>query len=166
MSVLRIRKYGDPILRKSAQAVSRVGDGDIKLMGNMLETMYVNEGIGLAASQIGIDKQIVVLDVGQGAQKIINPQILRKEGKAREKEGCLSLPEVSIELERADCVTVQGINEEGKEIKIEAEGLLSRVLQHEIDHLKGVLIVDYASPTQKITVNKQLKDLVKQSRRL
>lgn len=128
-------------------------------MGDMIETMCGNEGVGLAAPQVGVDKRIVVLDVDRGVQRIINPIILHKEGVMREKEGCLSIPGVFVEVERAACVTIQGINEKGEEITIDAEGLLSRVLQHEIDHLNGMLIVDYASPAQRIMMKKKLKEL-------
>jgi peptide deformylase len=160
-ATLPIKIYGEPILRKKASKVNKIEKYDISIIEKMVETMYANEGIGLAAPQIGIGKQILVVNGGKDKNiiKLINPVILKREGEDKAKEGCLSIPEVYVEIKRPSYVIVEGLDEKGKLVKIEAEGLTARVLQHEIDHLNGILIVDYASPVSKMLVKRQLKKL-------
>lgn len=155
----KIKIYGDPILRKKALRVDKVGEEEILIVESMVETMNANEGVGLAAPQIGINKQIIVVKNDQNVIKLFNPVILEKQGEEEAEEGCLSVPEVYVKVKRASHVLVEGLNEKGQLTKIEAEGLTARILQHEIDHLSGVLIVDYASPISKVLVKKQLKKL-------
>ncbi|HIE43259.1 MAG TPA: peptide deformylase [Candidatus Omnitrophica bacterium] len=159
MSTLSIIKYGDPILRRKALKVDRIEKEDLLLIENMTETMYAHEGIGLAAPQVGTSKRIIVLDIGEGLRKLINPVVLESEGENEHKEGCLSIPEVYVEVKRPSYTVVEGLNEYGERVRIEAEGLLSRVLHHEIDHLNGLLIVDYLSPAERVTLKRRLRNL-------
>lgn len=158
-STLQIKIYGEPILRKKASKVNKISKNDISIMEKMVEIMHNSEGVGLAAPQIGISKQIIVVRDDNGVIKLINPVILKKEGEEEAKEGCLSIPDIYVDVKRANQILVEGINEKEKEVTIEAEGLTARIIQHEIDHLNGVLIVDYASPVSKVLVKKQLKKL-------
>jgi len=150
MALLPIRKYPDPCLKKASAPVETI-DGEIhKLLENMAETMYANDGIGLAAPQVGINLRLIVLDVKQGDQegqllKLINPKITHKQEEIKWEEGCLSLPELIVEVDRFESVTVEALSPEGQPLSIEADGLLSICLQHEIDHLDGVLLVDRLS---------------------
>lgn len=156
---LSIKIYGEPILRQTALKVERIDKETISVIEKMMDTMHINEGIGLAAPQVGISKQIIVADVDEKAIKLINPTIIEKEGGEKAQEGCLSVPEIYIGVKRPFYVKIKGLNEKGEPVTIEAEGLLARVLQHEIDHLNGILIVDYASPIRKVSVKKQLKNI-------
>jgi peptide deformylase len=140
----------NPCLRKKACKVQKITDQEKKILEEMSKTMYLEGGVGLAACQVGIDKQLVVIDVGDGLIKLINPVIVKKEGCETLEEGCLSVPEASIKVKRAKKVTVEYLNENGEAIKVSAEGLLARVMQHEIDHLLGKLIVDYLNPLKKL----------------
>ncbi len=158
-ATLQIKIYGEPILRKKASKVNKISKNDISIMEKMVEIMHNSEGVGLAAPQIGISKQIIVVRDDNGVIKLINPVILKKEGEEEAKEGCLSIPDIYVDVKRANQILVEGINEKEKEVTIEAEGLTARIIQHEIDHLNGVLIVDYASPVSKVLVKKQLKKL-------
>lgn len=142
MALRNIRKYGDDLLRKKSRTVEKI-DGRINtLLDDMLETMYENNGVGLAAPQVGILKRVVVIDVGSGPLFLINPEILETEGSYIDEEGCLSIPGEQGEVERPYRVKVKALNREGKEIIVEGEELLARALCHEIDHLNGILFVD------------------------
>lgn len=149
MPVYPIRKYPDSILREKCKETGKVGPRERKILAQMAETMYKAEGIGLSAPQVGVNSQLIVVDVGEGLVKLANPQILLKEGKSILEEGCLSLPGITVKVERAKKVKVKGWNEEGNSIEIEGKGLFAHTLQHEIDHLQGVLIVDYATSEAK-----------------
>ena len=140
----------DPILRKKAQDVKKIGDDERKILADMAETMYLKGGVGLAAVQVGIGKNMVVIDIGEGLIKFINPVIIKKEGSESQEEGCLSVPETCVNIKRAKKILVNYLNEKGEPLSIAAEGLLARVLQHEIDHLMGKLIIDYMSPLKKL----------------
>ena len=146
MPVYKIRKYGDPILREKSERLEDIGPKEQKIFSIMAETMYKARGIGLAAPQIGIKQQMIVADIGDRLIKLANPIIIEKEGESFLEEGCLSIPGVTVEIKRAQKILVKGWNEEGKEVKMELENLLARVILHEVDHLLGTLIVDYASP--------------------
>ncbi len=145
MSNLRLRRYGDPILRRKAKWVERVSSEERGLLSSMAKIMYENEGIGLAAPQIGVDKRIIIVDTGKGLLKLINPQVIEEEGEDSLSEGCLSLPEIFVPVNRAKRIRIEGLNEDKKLVKLRIEGFLARVIQHEIDHLNGVLIIDYAT---------------------
>lgn len=155
----KIKIYGDPILREKAQPVLEVTPQIKKLIKDMAEIMYENEGLGLAANQIGIGKQIMTVDVGQGLLALINPRIEESCGEESVEEGCLSLPNIKIRVKRAKMIKVRGLNERGRKIKIEAEGLLARAIQHEIDHLNGILITDRISLARRQLISSQLKKL-------
>jgi peptide deformylase len=150
MAILNIRTYPDPVLQKACNPVDVVDETIQGLLQDMAETMYAENGVGLAAPQVGINVRAVVVDVRRGEQedgllKLINPKIIEKEGKIKSEEGCLSLPDMVVEVERAEKVTVEALQPDGKSISIEAEGILAIALQHELDHLDGVLLVDRLS---------------------
>jgi len=149
MAIYRIVEMGDPILREKARLVPKITPNVIKLLDNMAETMYDAEGVGLAAPQVGVSKRIVVIDTGDGLFELINPEIVEKEGTAIESEGCLSIPGVSGEVERAYRVVVKALNREGEECRYQGEGLQARAFQHELDHLEGILFVDKATKISK-----------------
>jgi len=141
---LDIRLQGDPVLRKIAKPVKKVGPAVRSLLKDMAETMYAANGVGLAAPQVGIAKRIIVVDAGDGLMELVNPELIRAEGQEVGVEGCLSIPGLIGEVERFAKVTVTCLDHDGRQRWIEGEGLLARVLQHEIDHLNGVLFTDKA----------------------
>ncbi len=140
---LRIYEENEPVLRLKAKPISKITKRIRELAKNMLETMYHANGVGLAAPQVGISERLIVIDVGEGPLILINPKIVEKEGQDRDVEGCLSIPGRSEYITRAAKVKATGINLDGKPITVEGEGLLARALQHEIDHLDGILFIDY-----------------------
>lgn len=145
MAILEIKHYPEPILRAEARIVPKVTATVRKLLDEMVQTMRAAEGVGLAAPQVGVSKRVIVVDVGEGLIELINPKIEKKEGSETAMEGCLSIPQYLGEVERAASVTVIGLNREGEEVRIAATGLLARALQHEIDHLNGILFIDRAT---------------------
>lgn len=142
MALREIRKIGDDILRKKSRVVDRVDEKIKTLFEDMLETMYHSNGAGLAAPQVGILKRVIVVDIGDGPIRLVNPEILEENGELLDEEGCLSVPGTSGMVKRPEKVRVKGINENGEEVIIEGEGFLARALCHEIDHLNGILYVD------------------------
>jgi len=142
MAIRQLRFVGDPILRKKSRQIDKIDDRVLTLLEDMVETMYKEEGIGLAAPQVGILKRVVVIDIGEGPMKIINPEMIYEEGEVIDVEGCLSVPDESGNVKRPEKIKVKYQNEEGKEVIVEAEELLARALCHEIDHLDGVLYID------------------------
>jgi len=156
--------WPDPILKKKASPVSHVDDSIRSLVNDMFETMYAADGVGLAAPQIGVLKQVIVLDTTprQPESKpvaMINPQIIAREGTTRYSEGCLSVPGEAEEVERAARVTAKFLDVSGRELTIEAEGLLAVAIQHETDHLHGTMFVDYLSPLKRELIRKRMKRL-------
>ena len=154
MAVLQIRHMGDPVLRKKAKPVDEPIEEIDRLIEDMIETMYLGEGLGLAATQVGVLKRIIVYDnieagYGMDPQALINPEIIAAQGCVKDEEGCLSIPEIKDIVERSEKITVTGIDRSGREVKIEAEDLLARVIQHEIDHLDGILFVDRLGSVKK-----------------
>jgi peptide deformylase len=144
--------YPDPFLARKAVPVPVVDDRIRALIRDMFETMYAAEGIGLAATQVGVGKRVVVLDVSPvdetiAPMAVVNPEIVARDGSAAAVEGCLSVPGVQGEVCRAETVEVRGVDEQGTPLRIRADGILSRALQHEIDHLDGVLFIDRLSST-------------------
>jgi len=150
MESLEIRRYPDPVLRKKAEHVSEVRDEERNLITQMKDTMYANQGIGLAAPQIGISKRIIVLDVGYGLIKMINPEVVSREGSSWLEEGCLSVSNRTVNIERPEKIQAIFTDEENKEQKASFSGLAAKAIQHEIDHLNGKLIVDYLPWYKKI----------------
>ena len=153
---MKIRKFPDPILRKRAQNVACVTSAEKKILTGMAEVMYLKGGVGLAAVQVGIDKQLAVIDIGDGLIKLINPVVIKKEGSMEEEEGCLSVPGLQVKIKRAKNVIVNFLDEDGRAIQLKATGLFARAVQHEIDHLSGKLIIDYLNPIKKIFIKKRM----------
>ena len=149
MATLEIRRAGDPVLKKQCQAVEKVTGKIKKLLDDMAETMNAADGVGLAAPQVGVELRIVVIDVGEGLIELINPVLIEKEGCQKGLEGCLSVPGVFGQVERYEKVVVEGLNRSGRKIRVTGSGLLARALQHEMDHLDGVLFVEKADSLQK-----------------
>jgi len=143
VAVRKIVLLGDPILRQRTEPITRITKKINKLIDDMLDTMYAADGVGLAAPQIGENKQIVVIDVGEGPIVLINPEIINSFGEEIDVEGCLSIPGKQAYVKRAAEVDVRGLDRHGKPINIHGKGLLARALQHEIDHLNGILYIDY-----------------------
>jgi len=140
--MLKIKIYPDPVLRKKCQEIAEVNEEIKKLAQEMLKTMYAHRGAGLAAPQVGILKRLIVVDIGQGPEIYINPKILKKRGKTISVEGCLSLPNVSLNIKRAFKIKIEALKIKKKKITVKAKGLKSFALQHVIDHLNGVQILD------------------------
>ena len=149
MSLLDIQVFGSPVLREETVPVAGITDEIRALIRDMFETMYVAKGIGLAAPQVGRRERIAVIDVDDKPFAIVNPEIVHREGSVRGEEGCLSIPEVYGEVERAARVVVRALNERAEPVEIDATDLLARCLQHEIDHLHGRLFIDYLSPLKR-----------------
>ncbi|NOX97748.1 MAG: peptide deformylase [Nitrospirae bacterium] len=166
MAMREIKIYGDPILREKTCLVREITPRTKELIKDMAETMYGSKGVGLAANQIGVDAQIMTVDVGRGLLVLVNPRVLSSFGEESAEEGCLSLPDIRVGVRRAAKVKVEGLNEEGKEVEIEAEGLLARAIQHEIDHLNGILITDRISLARRHLLSSHLKKLEGSSKSL
>ena len=149
MATLELRRAGDLVLKKQCQAVEKVTGKIKKLLDDMADTMNAADGVGLAAPQVGVELRIVVIDVGEGLIELINPVLLEKEGCQKGLEGCLSVPGVFGQVERYEKVVVEGLNRSGRKIRVTGSGLLARALQHEMDHLDGVLFVEKADSLQK-----------------
>ena len=164
MAILGILKYPDPTLKKVAAPVKAVTDETVRLIGDMVETMYRAPGVGLAAPQVGVSRRIVVLDTdhenpGKNLLKLINPEIRHAEGEVLWEEGCLSVVDFTVEIKRAANIRLVALNEQEKEISIDAEGLLAVALQHEIDHLNGKLILDRVSRLKRDLYSRRLKKM-------
>lgn len=154
MALRIIKVDGDPILRKKSRNVEKIDDRILTLLEDMEETMIYSDGIGLAAPQVGILRRVVVIDIGDGLLKIINPEIKKREGEIIDIEGCLSVPGISGTVNRPEKVVLQYLNEDNEEVEIEAEGLLARAICHEVDHLDGILYIDkvieYIEPDEEV----------------
>lgn len=142
MAIRQLRYVGDPILRKTSKKVTEINERIKILLEDMVETMYEYEGVGLAAPQVGVLRRVVVIDVGEGPIKLINPKIIEKEGEVIDAEGCLSIPNRVGTVKRPEKVKVEYLDENGEKKVIEGTGLLAKALCHEIDHLDGVLFID------------------------
>ena len=143
MAILKIVTEENPILRQKAKEVTKITKRIRNLMKDMLETMYEAKGVGLAAPQVGVSERLVVIDVGEGPLILLNPLVISNEGAVKDVEGCLSLPGRNEYITRGERTRVTGFNAEGKKVTLEGEGLLARAFQHEIDHLNGILFIDY-----------------------
>jgi peptide deformylase len=164
MAILPILHYPDPRLHKVAKPVSVFDEEIRKLAANMAETMYAAPGVGLAATQVDVHKQLIVIDLSETRdqlQVLINPQILESRGKSDCEEGCLSVPGIFEKVARAEWVKVRALDVNGKSFTIEASGMLSVCIQHEMDHLKGRIFVEYQS---RLKQNRILSKLKKQQR--
>lgn len=148
MPEVPLRIYPDPILKQPTEEVTSFDSELKRLLGDMVDTMYANRGIGLAAPQVGVSKRITVIDIqeeGSELIELINPQITASSGNTSSEEGCLSIPDFRDTIKRAERVTVEAEDPSGEPFQIEAEGMLAICLQHEIDHLDGVLFIDRLS---------------------
>jgi len=163
MALLEIRKYPDLILKKKCKMVKETTE-EIKNLGrDMVETMIENQGIGLAASQVGELKRVIVTQTEKGSEIFINPKIIKKSKETEVlEEGCLSLPGLFLKIKRAKEVEVKALDSEGRGIKMKAKGLSARVIQHEIDHLDGILIIDKIGFWQRWKIKDRLKEIKEQ----
>jgi peptide deformylase len=158
MAVLTVRRYGDPILRQKATPVAAVTPDLKAILDDMVETMFQQVGIGLAAPQVGIPLRLIVMDDGKrGARPLVNPAIVERRGALRAEEGCLSLPGIFGEVERSEWVRVEALGGDGAPISFEASGLHARVIQHEVDHLDGVLFIDHLPPVTRDRIKKRIQ---------
>lgn len=162
MAAREIRLLGDPVLRQSAQPLAEVTEDTRALIRDMFDTMYAEEGVGLAAPQVGVSQRVIVVDPHEGEVKpfaLVNPVVLERSAEVeRSEEGCLSIPGLKEIVERPARVKVSGLDQEGATLTVEADGLLARILQHEIDHIDGVLFIDRVSPLKrKLLVDKWKK---------
>ncbi|MEM9561119.1 MAG: peptide deformylase [Actinomycetota bacterium] len=142
-SPYQVRVFGDPVLRKVAKEIEDVDGRLVKLVDDMLDTMYAEPGIGLAAPQVGVGRRLFVYDVGEGPEAIVNPVISESRGEWVYEEGCLSVPGLFWEIVRPKEIHLTGYDLDGNEVSIEADELLARLFQHELDHLDGVMLVDH-----------------------
>ena len=166
MAILDILHFPDSRLRIKAQPVKQVDDVLRKLVDDMFETMYAAPGIGLAATQVNVDKRVIVIDVSEEKDQplcLINPEIQSRDGMEQMEEGCLSVPGIYELVERAEQVRIKALDRNGESFEMEAGGLLAVCIQHEIDHLDGKLFVDYLSPLKRVRIRKKLEKEQRQS---
>jgi len=164
MALLDILHFPDPRLRRQAVAVSEVNSDVVRLVDDMLETMYEAAGIGLAATQINVHQRVVVIDVSEDHDQplvFINPEIIEQHGVEEGDEGCLSVPGFYEKVQRAEQIRVRALNQQGEVFELEADELLAVCIQHEIDHLDGKLFVDYISSLKRQRIRKKLEKLEK-----
>ncbi len=161
---LQMRYYGDVVLRQRAATVEQISEAELQLADEMFQTLYaIGNGIGLAATQVGILKRLIVIVLGEQDEEshepvaLFNPEILSVTGEAVAEEGCLSIPGVTADVKRPEQIVVEAVNLKNKQVRIEADGLLARVLQHEIDHLNGVLFIDRISGVKRQMLNPALQ---------
>ena len=160
MAILKILQYPDERLHTVAKPVPVVTEAIRKLIRDMAETMYAAPGIGLAATQVDVHQQISVMDISETHDQLlvfINPEILDRSGESECEEGCLSVPGVYEKVRRAECITVRALNAQGKSFTLEADGLLAICVQHEMDHLKGKVFVEYLSPLKQSRLRSKIK---------
>lgn len=168
MGILTILEFPDERLRKIAQPVAVVDSSIKTLVDDMLETMYAAQGVGLAATQVNVQKRIIVIDVSEEKNAplcLINPRIVNQEGSAEGNEGCLSVPGFFEPVKRAEQILVQALDKEGQSFELQADGLLGVCIQHEIDHLEGKLFVDYLSSLKRQRIKKKLEKMHKAEQR-
>ena len=155
----RILHYGEEPLREASQPVTEINDDIRRLVEDMFETMYESKGVGLAAPQVGVNLRLAIIDIGEDPLVLINPQILKHSGKETCDEGCLSFPGLTEKVERARKVVAEATDLDGSVYEIEADGLLARAIQHELDHLDGVLFIDRISKARKLQIKHELEIL-------
>ncbi len=160
MAILDIIQYPDPRLNTLAQRVEKLDVGTRKLIDDLAETMYAAPGVGLAATQVDVHRQILVIDVSEDRSDLrvfVNPEITRREGVAVNQEGCLSVPGIYDNVERAESVTVTALDRNGARFTLNASGMLATCIQHEMDHLQGKVFIDYLSELKQNRVRAKLK---------
>ena len=165
MAVLKVRRYGDPVLRRRATAVETMTPETRRLADDMIDTMYDEVGIGLAAPQVGASVRLLVVgdEEGRGAQALVNPTITAQGGQVTAEEGCLSLPGIFEKIARAEWVKVRALDLDGKSFTTQATGLLSVCIQHEMDHLKGKIFIEYLSRLKQTRILSKLKKQQRQT---
>jgi len=157
-----IRIYPDPILRKKSTPISNATKETLDISQKMIEIMYANDGVGLAAPQIGISEQIITVDYGEGPMVLFNPEIIESSEEKNElEEGCLSFPDITVPILRPIKIKIKFLNEENKISELSIDNIAAKVFQHEIDHLNGILIIDHISSLKKAIINSKLKKLEK-----
>lgn len=160
MAILEIKKYSDPLLSKRSQPVEKITNDIKKLIKDMVETMMKNGGAGLAANQVGQLKRIITIQTEKEPLELINPIIIRRSKEIEiAEEGCLSFPGLWLKIKRAREVGVRAQDEGGREVQISAQGLQARILQHEIDHLDGILFIDRLGFFQRLKIKKKIKGI-------
>ena len=158
MAVLSVRRYGDPLLRQKSKPVTEVTPEIARTIQDMVETMYQQVGIGLAAPQVGIPLRLVVMDDGKrGTRALLNPKIAERRGSVVAEEGCLSLPGIFAQVERSEWVRVEANDPDRQPVSFEARGMLARVVQHELDHLDGVLFIDRLPPMTRDKIKRRIQ---------
>jgi peptide deformylase len=165
MTKLAILEYPDPRLRKTAKPVIAVDDAVRQLSADLLETMYAAKGIGLAATQVDVHRRVLVIDISEERNQpltLINPEIVRAEGRGPGEEGCLSVPDIYDKVQRATHIRVRALGLDGEPFEMDAEGLLAVCIQHEMDHLEGKLFVDYLSELKRQLIRRRLEKERKQ----
>jgi len=166
MAILKILHYPNPRLHKVASKVELVDDGIRKLISDMAETMYAAPGVGLAATQVDVHKQVIVVDVSEERNKLmafINPEITASSGEEECEEGCLSVPGIYENVKRAEKVTVSALNDKGESFTVDVDGFLAVCIQHEIDHLKGKVFVQYLSQLKQTRIRSKLKKRLRET---
>jgi len=164
MSILPIKIFGSQVLREKAAPVEKITDDLISLIGDMKKSLAYHQGIGLAANQIGVARRIFIADGGGGLKVFINPRIIESDGSAVSEEGCLSLPEIYVDVRRESSLLMEYLDEKEEIVRIEVDGLWARVIQHEYDHLEGIVISDHAGFLAKKLIRGKLKRLRKRVR--
>lgn len=165
MAILEILHFPDPRLRKHAEPVAEVDDRIRRIVDDMFETMYAAPGIGLAATQVNIQKQIIVIDISKDKSEplaLINPEIISLDGVEEMEEGCLSVPGYYETVQRAERIRVRALDRDGQAFELETDDLLAVCIQHEMDHLAGKLFVDYLSPLKRQRIQKKLEKAARQ----
>jgi len=159
MAPYSIRVVGDPVLRQRAADVTTIDGRLAKLAEDMIATMYDAPGVGLAANQVGVEKRMFVYDVGDGPRTVINPELVESRGEWTYEEGCLSVPGLSWDIVRPKEVLIRGIDLDGNDLEVEADELLARCFQHEIDHLDGVFLLERLDPDTRKAAMKRIREL-------
>lgn len=155
---LKVRTFGDPCLERLSEQVQAIGPAERMLIESMIKTMYVEDGVGLAAPQVGINRRIFVADIGDGPMAVVNPKILKKEGTIVMEEGCLSVPGINVEIERPHMIRLHYLDENGMQQEKDLTDLKARVVLHEMDHLDGKMIIDYIAPSEREKFIRQFKE--------
>ncbi len=166
MAILQILQYPDERLHKVAKKVETIGATTRKLISDMAETMYAAPGIGLAATQVDVHQQLIVIDVSETHGELlvlINPELIASSGESKCEEGCLSVPGIYDKVERAERVTVRALNAKGEEFTLDAEGLLAVCVQHEMDHLQGKVFVERLSQLKQVRIRNKLKKRLRET---
>jgi peptide deformylase len=158
VATLPIRVFGDPVLRQATQQITDVDGSVVRLAEDMIETMYAAPGVGLAANQVGVERRMFVYDIGDGPGVVCNPRIVETDGEWSYNEGCLSVPELAWPILRPKRVRLLGVGLDGEEIDLEADELLARCFQHEVDHLDGVLLIERLDADQRKQAMRVLRE--------